>query len=156
MVEQAKRALHRARAAFQQMTDSDREDPAFGYTERQLYFYQGDVLVKLGQTVEADVILQQALDKYTDEDLLDQTLIRFDRAMCRLIDGDVDAALKLGEEAIELVDKDYRTDLLLRPAYDLVKEIRAKHGDSPRLQAFCEMLKESRVEVPPELLQDAG
>ena len=156
VVEQAKRALHRARAAFQQMNDSDREDPAFGYTERQLYFYQGDVLVKLGQTVEADVILQQALDKYTDEDLLDQTLIRFDRAMCRLIDGDVDAALKLGEEAIELVDKDYRTDLLLRPAYDLVKEIRAKHGDSPRLQAFCEMLKESRVEVPPELLQDAG
>ncbi|MEU8177685.1 XRE family transcriptional regulator [Microbispora hainanensis] len=156
VVEQAKRALHRARAAFQQMNDSDREDPAFGYTERQLYFYQGDVLVKLGQTVEADVILQQALDKYTDEDLLDQTLIRFDRAMCRLIDGDVDAALKLGEEAIELVDKDYRTDLLLRPAYDLVKEIRAKHGDSARLQAFCELLKESRVEVPPELLRDAG
>ncbi|MEN3539286.1 XRE family transcriptional regulator [Microbispora sp. ZYX-F-249] len=156
VVEQAKRALHRARAAFQQMSDSDREDPAFGYTERQLYFYQGDVLVKLGQTVEADVILQQALDKYTDEDLLDQTLIRFDRAMCRLIDGDVEAALKLGQEAIDLVDKDYRTDLLLKPAYDLVKAIRAKHGDSARLQEFCEVIKQSRVTIPPELVRDIG
>ncbi|GGO00163.1 hypothetical protein GCM10010116_00220 [Microbispora rosea subsp. aerata] len=156
VVEQAKRALHRARAAFQQMSDSDREDPAFGYTERQLYFYQGDVLVKLGQTVEADVILQQALDKYTDEDLLDQTLIRFDRAMCRLIEGDVDAALKLGWEAIEMVDKDYRTDLLLKPAYDLAKAIRIKYGDSPRLREFCEMLDKSRITIPQDLIRDAG
>ncbi|MEU8193545.1 XRE family transcriptional regulator [Microbispora amethystogenes] len=156
VVEEAKRALHRARAAFSQMNASDREDPAFGYTERQLYFYQGDVLVRLGQTVEADVILEKALSHYSDEDLLDQTLIRFDRALCRLIEGDVEAALQLGRAAIELVDKDHRTDLLLKPGYDLEKAVRAKHGDSPELKQFREMLAESRVGIPKDLIKDVG
>lgn len=156
VVEQAKRALHRARAAFQQMNATDQEDPAFGYTERQLYFYQGDVLVKLGQTVEADVVLEQALAKYSDEDLLDQTLIRFDRALCRLIEGDLDAALKLGQEAIEMVGDEYLTDLMLKPAYDLEKTARSKYGDSPQLKAFREMIRQSSpVVVPPGLAGDS-
>ncbi|ETK31343.1 XRE family transcriptional regulator [Microbispora sp. ATCC PTA-5024] len=154
VVEQAKRALHRARAAFQQMSANDQEDAAFGYTERQLYFYQGDVLVKLGQTLEADVILEQALGKYSNEDLLDQTLIRFDRARCRLIEGDVEAALQMGQEALDMVDKEYRTELILKPAYELVKDIHAKYGDTPRLEAFREALQPGPLAVPPKLGED--
>jgi hypothetical protein len=148
VVEQAKRALHRARAAFQQMSANDQEDAAFGYTERQLYFYQGDVLVKLGQTLEADVILEQALGKYSGEDLLDQTLIRFDRARCRLIEGEVKAALDMGREAIEMVAPEYRTELILRPAYDLIKDVKAKYGDSSELKEFGESLRPGAVPVP--------
>ncbi|MEW9530099.1 XRE family transcriptional regulator [Microbispora sp. NPDC049125] len=155
VVEQAKRALHRARAAFEQMSVNEQEDAAFGYTERQLYFYQGDVLVKLGQTLEADVILEQALGKYSGEDLLDQTLIRFDRALCRLIEGDVEAALKMGQAAIEMVDEGYRTDLMMRPAYDLMKAVQAKYGDVPALKQFRESLVPGAVAPPdPDLGKD--
>ncbi|MEZ0077079.1 XRE family transcriptional regulator [Planotetraspora sp. GP83] len=140
VVDQAKRALHRARLAFAQMSENDQEDPAFGYTERQLYFYQGDVLVKLGQTLEADVILEQALGKYSGEDLLDQTLIRFDRALCRVIEGDVEEALRMGRQAIDLVDEGHRTELILRPARDLVKAIQIKYGDVPELKDFRDSL----------------
>src|SRR5690606_5644948 len=87
VVDQAKRALARARNAFSHIKGQDREDMAFGYTEKQLYFYQGDVLTKLGQTLEADLILDQALHQYQDH-ILDQTLIRLDQAQCRLIEGE--------------------------------------------------------------------
>lgn len=80
VVDQAKRALARARNAFSHMKPDEKEDVAFGYTERQLYFYQGDVLTKLGQTIEAEVVLDQALGKY-DDHIFDQTLIRLDQAL---------------------------------------------------------------------------
>ncbi|GII55586.1 hypothetical protein Pth03_39750 [Planotetraspora thailandica] len=150
VVEQAKRALHRARQAFAQMSVNDQEDAAFGYTERQLYFYQGDVLVKLGQTLEADVVLEQALGKYSGEDLLDQTLIRFDRAMCRFIEGDVDEALRMGRQAIEMVDGAHRTELIMRPAHDLLKSVQSKYGEHPALKDYRECLApESRTTYMP-------
>lgn len=145
VVEQAKRALYRARAAFSQMNASDQEDPAFGYTERQLYFYQGDVLVKLGQTLEADVLLEQALGKYVGGDLLDQTLIRFDRALCRHLEGDLDAALAMAKEALDAISNDYCTDLMLRPAYDLIKTMRAKYGDLPKIMEFQDQVNARKV-----------
>jgi tetratricopeptide (TPR) repeat protein len=147
VVDQAKRALSRARAAFAQMSSGDREDAAFGYTERQLYFYQGDVLVKLGQTLEADVILEQALGKYSGEDLLDQTLIRFDRAQCRFIEGDVEEALRMGQQAIELIEQEYRTELIMRPAYELLKAVQAKHGETPALQSYRDSLIPASVDT---------
>ncbi|MCC5577858.1 helix-turn-helix transcriptional regulator [Microtetraspora sp. AC03309] len=147
VVDQAKRALTRARSAFAQMSSNDQEDPAFGYTERQLYFYQGDVLVKLGQTLEADLILEQALGKYSGEDLLDQTLIRFDRAQCRLIEGEVEEALDMGRSAIEAIEREYRTELVMRPAYDLLKAVQAKYGESPALASFRECLLPAQLDM---------
>lgn len=148
VVEQAKRALSRARAAFAQMSSSDQEDAAFGYTERQLYFYQGDVLVKLGQTLEADVILEQALGKYSGEDLLDQTLIRFDRAQCRFIEGEVDEALNMGEQAIALVE-DQCSELILRPAVELMKQARAKGGgETAAYKSFRDAVINARQRTP--------
>jgi tetratricopeptide (TPR) repeat protein len=151
VVDQAKRALSRARAAFAQMSTDAQEDAAFGYTERQLYFYQGDVLVKLGQTLEADVILEQALGKYSGEDLLDQTLIRFDRAQCRFIEGDVEAALKMGRQALEVIAEEYRTDLIMRPAYDLIKAVQGKHGDLPALMDFRDAVEQMKPVDKPDL-----
>ncbi|MBF8186119.1 XRE family transcriptional regulator [Nonomuraea sp. K274] len=115
VVDQAKRALARARNAFTHMKNEEKEDVAFGYTEKQLYFYQGDVLTKLGQTIEAEVVLDQALEKYQDH-ILDQTLIRLDQAQCKLIDGDVDEAISIATRAMEMVSNDYLTDFIVRPA----------------------------------------
>ncbi|WP_311772276.1 XRE family transcriptional regulator [Sphaerisporangium siamense] len=139
VVDQAKRALARARAAFAQMTPAQQEDTVFGYTERQLYFHQGDALTRLGQTVEADLILEQALEKY-DGDLLDQTLIRFDQAHCRLLEGDGAEALRLGQEAVERVGEGFRTDIIVRRAADLARAIQAKCGPVEGLRDFVDQL----------------
>ncbi|WP_327090452.1 XRE family transcriptional regulator [Nonomuraea sp. NBC_01738] len=140
VVDQAKRALSRARAAFSHMKSHEQEDMAFGYTEKQLYFYQGDVLTKLGQTLEAEVVLDQALDKYQDH-ILDQTLIRLDQATCRLLDDDVAEACRVASEAMELLAPEYRTDFLMRPALALEAAIVARAPDHPGLARFREQLR---------------
>ncbi|GAA4104100.1 XRE family transcriptional regulator [Nonomuraea soli] len=141
VVDQAKRALARARSAFSHMKTQEQHDVAFGYTEKQLYFYQGDVLTKLGQTLEADVVLEQALDKYSDH-ILDQTLIRLDRAHCRLIDGDPEEALKLGIAALEQLTPEYKTDFIIRPATELERAlVKAGHGDRPEMAAYRQQLR---------------
>ncbi|WP_308201562.1 XRE family transcriptional regulator [Sphaerisporangium perillae] len=139
VVDQAKRALSRARAAFAQMTPAQQEDTVFGYTERQLYFHQGDALTRLGQTIEADLILEQALEKY-EGDLLDQTLIRFDQAQCRLLEGDGDEALRMGMEAVRRVGEGFRTDIILRRAIELAMAIQTRCGDIPGLRTFQDVL----------------
>src|SRR5690606_30761513 len=140
VVDQAKRALARARNAFSHMKGDEREDVAFGYTEKQLYFYQGDVLTKLGQTLEAEVVLDQALHKYQDH-ILDQTLIRLDRAQCRLIEGEIGEALRIGTEALRLLGAEYRTDFIMRPAVALEQAVMARDPDHPALDASLSPLR---------------
>ncbi|MEV0998568.1 XRE family transcriptional regulator [Nonomuraea sp. NPDC050202] len=143
IVDQAKRALARARNAFAHMRPEDQEDVAFGYTEKQLYFYQGDVLTKLGQTIEAEVVLDQALEKYQDH-ILDQTLIRLDQAQCRLIDGDVEEAVSIATRALNLVTDEYLTDLIMRPALQLERAILARDASVPGLDGLSAALRRSR------------
>ncbi|GAA1718730.1 XRE family transcriptional regulator [Nonomuraea sp. AD125B] len=146
VVDQAKRALARARNAFSHMQDEDKEDLAFGYTEKQLYFYQGDVLTKLGQTLEAEVVLDQALSAYEDH-ILDQTLIRLDQAQCRLIDGDVAEAVSVATKALHLVGNEYLTDFIVRPATALEQLIVAQDPHAPGLEEFRAALRRPRAQM---------
>ena len=147
VVDQAKRALARARSAFAQMNPSQQEDTVFGYTERQLYFHQGDALTRLGQTIEADLILEQALEKYEGE-LLDQTLIRLDQAQCRLLEGDGAEALRMGQAACTRVGEGFLTDIILRRAGDLASAINTRCGEIPGLRDWRDTLA-SRTPEPP-------
>ena len=141
VVDQAKRALARARMAFSQMSEAQREDLAFGYTERQLYFHQGDALVRLGQPLEADIILEQALAKYHAHEWLDPALIRFDRAKCKLLEGEVEEALRIGLETLSSLEEGYRTDIIMRRAHELLKSAEAAAGgETPTSRLFREAL----------------
>ncbi|MEV4012693.1 XRE family transcriptional regulator [Nonomuraea angiospora] len=146
IVDQAKRALARARNAFSHMRPEHQEDMAFGYTEKQLYFYQGDVLTKLGQTLEAEVVLDQALDKYEDH-ILDQTLIRLDQAQCRMIDGEFDSALDIGTKALRMLGDEYMTDFIMRPALALEQAIAARDANNKKLEEYRAELRRPRVQM---------
>ncbi|MFB9963107.1 XRE family transcriptional regulator [Sinosporangium siamense] len=128
VIEQAKRALSRARAAFAQMSVEDQSDATFGYTEKQLYFHQGDALVKLGDTVEADNSLMRALSKYESSEWLDPTLIKFDRAKCKLLEDEVQEALTIARAAVDALQSEYRTDIVMRRAFDLMRQIEGRGG----------------------------
>jgi hypothetical protein len=143
VVDQAKRALARARNAFSHMKSHEQEDVAFGYTEKQLYFYQGDVLTKLGQTLEAEVVLDQALGKYEDH-ILDQTLIRLDQAQCRLIDGDLGEALQIGTKALRMLGNEYMTDFIMRPALALEHAVVQQDDKHPGLADYRAELRRPR------------
>ncbi|MFJ2033449.1 XRE family transcriptional regulator [Streptosporangium sp. NPDC087985] len=148
VVDQAKRALSRARAAFSQMTAAEQDDSTFGYTERQLYFHQGDALVKLGQAMEADLILEQALTKYGPSDWLDPTFIKFDRATCKLLEGDLDEALSIAKVTLAGLGDGCRPDILMQRAHEVAKAVEAKDPNHPELKAYLEALRAVPVADP--------
>ncbi|SNT15344.1 hypothetical protein SAMN05216276_102665 [Streptosporangium subroseum] len=148
VVDQAKRALSRARAAFSQMTAVDQDDSTFGYTERQLYFHQGDALVKLGQAMEADLILEQALTKYGPADWLDPTFIKFDRAQCKLLEGDIDEALAIARATLDGLGDNCRPGILMQRAHEMAREVEAKAPNHAGLKLFQEALRATPTEDP--------
>lgn len=150
VVDQAKRALARARAAFSQMGAAEQEDAAFGYTERQLYFHQGDALVKLGQPMEADLILEQALTKYGPSDWLDPTFIKFDRAKCKLLEGDVGEALTIAKAALASLGEGCKPDILMQRAHEVARDVEVKDPNNPELKLYLEMLRAAAVADPVE------
>ncbi|MDF5758754.1 XRE family transcriptional regulator [Spongiactinospora sp. TRM90649] len=141
VVDQVKRALQRARAAFSQMTPGEQDDSAFGYTERQLYFHQGDALVKLGQAMEADMVLEQALAKYGPSEWLDPLLIRFDRAKCKVLEGDCDEAMNIGFKILRDLEENYRTDIVMKRAHELAKMVEAKSPQHPMLTPYLDLVR---------------
>ncbi|GGQ32882.1 XRE family transcriptional regulator [Streptosporangium pseudovulgare] len=148
VVDQAKRALSRARAAFSQMTASEQDDATFGYTERQLYFHQGDALVRLGQPMEADLILEQALTKYGPSDWLDPTIIKLDRAKCRLLEGEVEEALQIATTALTSLGEGCRPDILMQRAYEVAKAVETKAPGHPALKEYLEAVRTASVTAP--------
>jgi hypothetical protein len=150
VVDQAKRALSRARAAFTQMSSDAQDDLAFGYTERQLYFHEGDALVRLGETIQADAVLQQALAKYGPSEWLDPTLIRFDRARCKLLEGEIEEAARMALQTWNSLEDAYRTDIVVRRANDLIRQAEKAAGTDriPELQELKEaVMSRSRAEA---------
>ncbi|MDP9850105.1 tetratricopeptide (TPR) repeat protein [Streptosporangium lutulentum] len=148
VVDQAKRALSRARAAFSQMTANEQDDSTFGYTERQLYFHQGDALVKLGQAMEADLILEQALTKYGPSDWLDPTFIKFDRAQCKLLEGDIDEAMEMAQKTLASLGDGCRPGILMQRAHEMAREVEAKDPNHKGLKLFQEALRAAPMEDP--------
>jgi hypothetical protein len=53
---------------------TERGDTAFGYTERQLLFHEGDTLVMLGDHQGAEQALHWSLDLYAPDEILDRSL----------------------------------------------------------------------------------
>ncbi len=133
--DQAKRAVARAHAVFAQLSDYQSADTAFGYTERQLLFHEGETLARLG-AAEADSVLADALDAYPATERLDRSLIRFERAMFKLVRGKVEEALRIGEETISDLPADDRPEIVLRRARDLACAAAAASSGHPIVQSF--------------------
>jgi tetratricopeptide (TPR) repeat protein len=144
----ARRALVRGRAVFDQLSRNQVSDLVFGFTDRQLTFYEGDTYTNLGDHQRGDEVLSHALTLYTVNDRLDRTLVRLDRAHCRLQAGEPDAALNAGNEAILDLPEDHRSDILMHRARQLGAAAAAMHGDMPALRAFRETLAGPTVQSP--------
>ncbi len=137
--EQAQRAITRAHTVFAQLGEDQRADTAFGYTERQLLFHEGEALAGLG-VADADRVLANALAAYPATERLDRSLIHFDRAMFRLVRGEVEEALRIGEETIRDLPADHRPEIVLNRARDLVCAAAATSGSEAKVQSLRDHL----------------
>lgn len=144
----ARRALVRGRAVFEQLSKTHTTDLAFGFTERQMAFYEGDTYTNLGDHQQGDEVLSKALTLYAPSDRVDRTLVRLDRAACRLHAGDPKAALDAGLDAINDLPEEHKSDILVHRARQLGALVQAKHGDYPPLREFYEALAAARMTDP--------
>ncbi|XNL82520.1 XRE family transcriptional regulator [Actinomadura madurae] len=144
----ARRALVRGRSVFDQLSKTDTSDLVFGFTDRQMAFYEGDTFTNLGDHQHGDEVLSHALTLYAPTDRVDLTLVRLDRAMCKLHAGQPEAALTAGQEAILELPTDHRSDILVHRARQIGAAVNAKCGEIPQLKDFYEALAGPWVQSP--------
>jgi tetratricopeptide (TPR) repeat protein len=139
-VRRASAALDRAHEALDQLPEEERRDTAFGYTERQLLFHQGDALVTLGDYRGADDAFGQALRLYSPAEFLDRSLVTLGQARCRLQAGEPEEALRLSRDTLVGLPSQHRPGIVLRAAHSLGEAVAAKHGDFPAVRDYREVL----------------
>jgi tetratricopeptide (TPR) repeat protein len=139
-LEQARGALDRAHDVLDDLPACDRADTAFGYTERQLYFHEGDTLVALGDWQGASRAFAHALRGYSPDESLDRTLIVLGQARCLLEAAEPEQALRLSQDALLGLPREHRPQIVLRAARLLGRSAAARHAGLPALREYREAL----------------
>jgi tetratricopeptide (TPR) repeat protein len=139
-LEQARGVLDRAHDVLDDLPAFDRADTAFGYTERQLYFHEGDTLVALGDCQGASRAFTHALRGYSPDEFLDRTLIAVGQARCLLEAGEPEQALRLSQDALLGLPREHRPEIVLRAARQLGRSAAARHAGLPALREYREAL----------------
>jgi tetratricopeptide (TPR) repeat protein len=139
-LEQARGVLDWAHDVLDDLPACDRADTAFGYTERQLYFHEGDTLVALGDCQGASRAFTHALRGYSPDEFLDRTLIVLGQARCLLEAGEPEQALRLSQDALLGLPREHRPEIVLRAARLLGRSAAARHAGLPALREYREAL----------------
>jgi tetratricopeptide (TPR) repeat protein len=139
-LEQAIRMLDRAHDGLDGLPEPDRADTAFGFTQRQLCFYEGDALVMLGDCQRAERALTRALRLYPPGELLDRALVTLGLGRCLLEAGEPEQALSLSRDALLALPGEHRPQLVLRTARQLGRSAAERHSGLPALREYREAL----------------
>jgi tetratricopeptide (TPR) repeat protein len=139
-LEQGIRMLDRAHDGLDSLPEADRADTAFGFTQRQLCFYEGDALVTLGDCQRAERALTRALRLYPPGELLDRVLVTLVLARCLLDAGEPEQALSISQNALLSLPREHRSQLVLRTARQLGRSAAERHGGLPALREYREAL----------------
>lgn len=137
---QVRAALDRAHRALGGLTGELRSDTAFGYTERQILFHQGDALVTLGDHQGADEAFEHSLQMYSRAEILDRSLIMIGQARCRLEADEPEEALRLSRDTVLALPRQHRSGLVVRTARSLGESVAAEYGDMPAIREYREAL----------------
>ncbi|GAB3275794.1 hypothetical protein GCM10027589_01120 [Actinocorallia lasiicapitis] len=144
----ARRALVRGRAVFEQLSKTDTSDLVFGFTDRQMSFYEGDTYTNLGDHRMGEQVLSHALSLYSPTEIIDRTLVKLDRAHCSLHAGDAGKAATQARDAIMDLDPDHRSDILMHRARQLAATVVQQHGEIAELRDLREALAGPSVQSP--------
>jgi hypothetical protein len=104
----ARASLDRAHDALGDLPVPDRSGTAFGYSERQLLFHEGDTLVTLGDCQGAARAFAQASRLYPAQEFLDSSLIAMGQAHCLLERDEPVQALRLSQDTLLGLAREHR------------------------------------------------
>ena len=132
--------LGRARDELVRLPAADRADTAFGYTERQFLFHEGDTLITLHQHQRANYVLDRALQLYAPTEVLDRSLVTLDVARCLLDADEPEEALRLSRDTITALPREHRAELVVHTARSLGATVAGRHGNVPAVREYREAL----------------
>ncbi len=119
---------------------AQRGDTAFGYTERQLLFHEGDTLVMLGNHQGAEKAFTHALRLYSLDEILDRSLVTLGLARCRLEADEPEEALRLSRDTMLAVPREHRSEIMVRTARLLADSVAGRHGEFRGMREYREAL----------------
>jgi len=132
--------LDQAHDALARLAPPERGDTAFGYTERQLLFHEGDTLVTLGHGQGAERAFTRALRLYSADEILDRSLATLGLAQCRLAAGEPEEALRLSRDTVLSVPREHRSEIMVRAARSLGDSVAGRHGEFRAVREYREAL----------------
>src|SRR5215467_11130140 len=132
--------LDKAHDALARLPEAERGDTAFGYTERQLLFHEGDTLVTLGNAEGAERAFTRALRLYSADEILDRSLATLGLAQCRLEADEPEEALRLSRDTVLGVPREHRSEIMVRAARSLGDSVAGRHGDFLAVREYREAL----------------
>ena len=140
-LDRARATLDRAHDALADLPAGQRSDTALGYTERQLYFYTGDILVGLGDWQGAHRAFGRAGQLYAATEVLDCALVAFGQASCLLQADEPDEALAVGRDILAGLPAEHRTDVVIQVARRLGQDAAARDPRLPALGVYRDALQ---------------
>jgi transcriptional regulator with XRE-family HTH domain len=130
----------RAHEAQSRLPAAESGDTAFGYTERQLLFHEGDTLVTVGDREGAEKAFTRALDMYSHDEILDRSLVGLGLARCRLEADQPVEALRLSQQTVLGVPPEHRSEIMVRAARSLGDSVAGRHGDLHAVREYRDAL----------------
>lgn len=141
--------LDRAHDTLGELPAADSAGTAFGYTERQLFFHEGDALVTLGDYQGATRAFAHALRLYSPAEFLDRALVMLGEARCLAEADEPEQALRLGRDTLVSLPGQHRTEIVVHAARGLGELVAARHGRLPALNDYQEALRAARAPEQP-------
>jgi tetratricopeptide (TPR) repeat protein len=132
--------LSRAHDELIRLPAADRADTAFGYTERQFLFHEGDTLIAMHNHQRAQKALGRALQLYPPAEVLDRSLVTLGVARCLLDANEPEEALRLSANTLAGLPREHRSEIVVHTARSLGESAAGRHGDVPAVREYREAL----------------
>ena len=134
----ARTALHHAEALF--TGAAPEQNSAYLFTAGQLHFYRSHTLTTVGETRAAWLAQDDALAAFGPGETLDPTLVRLDRALCMVAEGDVRQGADYASTVLLELPADYRPAIVQRSAHAVASAVPAERRALPAVRALHEAL----------------
>jgi hypothetical protein len=135
----ARKALRHAEDLFDTV-ENVADNSAYAFTPGQLHFYRSHALTTLGESRAAWKAQDDAIAAFGPGERLDPTLVRLDRALCMVNEGDITQGADYASAVLQQLPAEYRPVIVLRRAYAVADAIPAARRSAPVVRALHEVL----------------
>lgn len=137
---ETRRALGRAEVILSALEPGSLTASAFGYTEAQFRFHEGNAYTRLRDIRPALRVQARALELCPPGDYTDWAMIRLDRAGCLAQSGDTPAAVACATETMIGLSGDQRLGIIALRGRELVHALPVRYRQAAAVREFRELL----------------